>query len=185
MNNTKILCAVVGLLIAIATRAAAQENKAFDPLSPSTGQMLMCRSIAVTPADSADRIFEFREGSDPLSRRETLVAYDSVGSALYLLLSAADTLAGWDSPLHYIAIRFQPKGEGTHARIALDLALRTSRVQPGDSAQRLPPGVREVSSEEITRARALAQDFWSRRCGRSGDSIDERLTLSKRLISKR
>jgi len=148
---------VLFCLAAHSVRSGAQTNTGFDALS-SPAQVMVCRTLPVTSADSAAFVYEFFDGALGSSDwRRSLIAYDSSGAPAYMTLFAPETDAKGKSRVHMLAVRFHPHAKG--ARII---------VQRPDSLSGLavPQAPREEAlvDGELERTKAFAQLLWTRRC---------------------
>jgi hypothetical protein len=172
MDYARVFFMVVVALITWAAGIEAQsKSDTLDPLSPPAGQMLICKSLPVTPDDSADVVLQFMDGGESLGERKTTIAYDAAGTPLSLVLSTEGSTAPGQGMLHIIIIRFQPTAEGAHGTLdERQAGLMAPEVQDGDFKKSLPPGWNKTTPEEISRARDLAVDIWKRRCGKPVES---------------
>ena len=172
MDYARVFFMVLVALITWAAGIEAQsKSDTLDPLSPPAGQMLICKSLPVTPDDSADVVLQFMDGGESLGERKTTIAYDAAGTPLSLVLSTEGSTAAGRGVLHLIIIRFQPTSDGAHGTLDEKQArTATPEIQNVDSKNSLPPGWNNTTPEEITRARDLALDFWRRRCSKRVES---------------
>lgn len=143
---------------------AQTKPDALGPLA-QPGQRLMCRYLPVTPADSADMILQFMDEAESLGERTTTLAYDARGAPLSMVLAAEGTTAEGKSVVHTLIIRFHPTAEGFHGTLYEEqVGTAPPQIQNLDTNKKLPPGWNKTTPEEIARGRALAVDFWRRRC---------------------
>ena len=125
---------------------------------------LMCRIIPATSRDSAVYLLEFAEPESPLVRSST-VAFDSTGSPLYLVMSIREN----DTTGEALVVRFTPTSVGARAKLS---HLQDVPSEGSDHLRRVhAAGSMEVNQQlneaELNKARALAEWFWKRRCGRN------------------
>ena len=115
---------------------------------------LVCRQLQATVADSADTMFEFAYGeTDPW---ESLAAFDSAGSALYMTVQRT-VAAPTTSISHNVAVRFSLGGQ----YVRVERALKDGNIVEG-SAPILSRA--ELTADEIAKSKQLAEWFWSHRC---------------------
>jgi hypothetical protein len=124
---------------------------------------LICRSIPAGPTDSAAFIFQFVDGIDSARQRLSLVAFDSAGRSVYMLVSAPARTSTGESRTDALAVRFVPKTTG--GRVVLPRMLSGQVPMNGsDSATREKLIEEELTQAELGQARTLAEWFWSHRC---------------------
>lgn len=152
-------------LVAFVTSGAPPllaQGGAFNPLAPSVG-LLSCQSLPPTDADSASVVLHVTDSSSVVPMRESVIAYDSVGTPLFMTVSAREKTG--DDRKHALVIRFEPVRRGARMLIGADGEPdSTFRPDPTVSAPDLPPGATPLMTSEIIRARDLAVWVWARRC---------------------
>lgn len=144
------------------SQANAQETAAQDPLALPT-QIMMCRSLPTTPADSGASALQFVDGADPLSSgRRIGVAYDSLGAPRFLLVLAPHGNMSGGGYVRAVAVRFGQPEEG-YSGVLGEAASLPDNGQFGstDLRQRI-----RLTEAEVSQARELARWLWARRCGR-------------------
>lgn len=157
MNSQRmILAAFVTLHTGV---ASAQASTGFDPLN-IPGPTLVCRSIPVDPADSAAFAFEYIDGSDPTGTRISLVAFDSVGAPIFMMVHAPTTNANGERRMHVVAAQFLPKRVGGRVVITAPAPMGGA----ADSVALRKPAETTLTDAEITHAEKLAKWFWTHRC---------------------
>lgn len=149
-------------LVAVAAgHVQGQAPGSMDPLAPVANGALICRTIKAGAGDSAAVTLEFGDGSPSAGVRQALVAFDSSGVPVYLVVSAEDPRFAGGVKHQVLGARFQPHPLG---RITTTV-VPTSAVGPDTSALVRAP-VSPMTNTEIERARQLAEWYWQRRCGR-------------------
>jgi len=137
-----------------------QASNDLDPLKGPSGIML-CRSIPAKPADSAAFMFEFVDGVDSTDRRTSLIAFDSAGGPLFMMVDQPWQNAKGHHGQLMIAARFAPVPSGGR----LFIAPRMMATPDGTDSVQIPKGVEEeMSVAEVRQAETLARLLWNRRC---------------------
>src|SRR5258706_4071985 len=155
---------LVGFLFLVSTSVAtAQSESIFGLLSPPVGPLL-CHSLRATPADSARFIVRFVDGTDLVAGRQTIVAYDSTGTPLYMAIRANDSVAP-TTKIHAISVRFVPERRGLWVVVEEGPDGRILRRGKTGELTHVPPQGPDLLTEgEISHARDLALWFWNHRC---------------------
>jgi hypothetical protein len=115
---------------------------------------IACRPIAVTPADSAAALLEFIDGES--RPRETLAAYDSAGTPLYMTVHVTEP-PSTNSVSHSVAVRFSAGGY----YLRVERPVRSGSVIA--EAAHITDQV-ELSAAEFAKSKELAIWLWDHRC---------------------
>ena len=159
------LITVIALTSLTAMPANAQSASAFDVLGQPVGPMMACYPIPASPADSAAVMLHFFDGRSEQEQRETMVAYDSTGVALYFTLLARELTAEGVTRTHVVAGRLSPAPFGGRSVLS-----DTASSGQAASSQELSSGGTPRSGSipltdaELRRARALAERLWGFPC---------------------
>src|SRR4051812_1296802 len=142
-------------LALLSGQSGAQVSAEFDPLM-LPGTVLMCRSVPVTPADSAVFVFQYLDPAGLKDHRRTSVAFDSAGRPLYMIIVAPETEVNGDPVINTVIARFSPKALGDR------VIVRNRRASPTDSVVPHPTSSKqELTEGDISRAKTLANWFWA------------------------
>lgn len=153
---------LVAFCILSSRLAAAQAVVGSGGFSIPNGT-LICRPLPAATTDSAAFIYQFVDGIDSARQRLSLVAFDSGGHPVYMLLSAPARDSTGESGTDAFAVRFVPKTMG--GRVVLSTKGRgQAPMNRGDSAARGKTVEEPLSQAELDQARMLAEWFWSHRC---------------------
>ena len=140
------------------------EQNSYTQLNPP-GRVYACRAPQPTAKDSAAFVLRIVDNADFVSGRQTVAAYDSAGTPLYIAIRAPDTLSA-NPRLHVIAIRFRPQPRGVWTVIEGDSTGRlTHHARNGQPVHTPPSGADLVTPDEISRAAEFADWAWRHRCG--------------------
>jgi hypothetical protein len=140
----------------------AQAPTASDQLSIPNGTQ-MCRSVPAEPADSAAYLLQFIDARDSLHDRISMIAFDSAGAPLYMLLSVPGTNPQPERRLYMFAVQFFPTSQGGRS-IVPENAARLPTIAKGDTVGRVAPIEEALTAAEVARAKTLAEWFWAHRC---------------------
>lgn len=147
--------------------AHAQSKIEFDPLG-LPGSVLLCRSMPVTPRDSAAFVFQYLDGSGSEATRNSFAAFDSVGKPLYMMLSAEGAGSRGELQRKMVVVRFfAQKSTGGILVIPDPLSPEGRPVVPGDSTARPKVPQQPLTDEDVVHAKALAEWYWTHRCRNS------------------
>ncbi len=152
----------------------AQTNSGSDPLS-LPGAVIMCRAMRPTPADSASFVYQYIDPRGGLDQRTSVVAFDSLGKPVYIAISDPGSDSTTDRLVDQLAVRFSPFAAGE--RVILSVRREPPPTLGGDSGsasgKKPDPDIRKLvlTDPELTRARSLADWFWTRRCGAPVPSV--------------
>lgn len=163
MSNSKLLRATLVACVALFARVlGAQGNGEFDPLGVP-GATLICRPIPVEPADSAAFEFEFIDGSDLGAQRITLLAFDSVGTPLFMMLYAPTKISSSRQRKYFFEVQFYPDRKGVRL-VSGDETTSRDSTGSADSVKHNNPKEETLTTAEIAHAKVLAEWFWTHRC---------------------
>lgn len=171
-----VVLGIASALVATTGRLNAQARK-FDPLVLPNGGPMACRSFPVTPADSAAIVLDIADDGPGQRGRESVAAYDSLGTPLYILVTASEGTPAALTRMHIVAMRFMPVSSGARITVASDGTIVADTTagardaEPGSvplprSGGGLPPGAKLLADSETVQVRRLAGWFWDHRCGR-------------------
>jgi hypothetical protein len=141
----------------------AQTPTASDQLSIPNGTQ-MCRSVPAEPADSAAYLFQFIDARDSSHDRISMIAFDSAGAPLYMLLSVPGTNPQHERRLYMFAVQFFPTSQGGRSIVPENAAARLPTTAKGDTVGRVTPIEETLTAAEVARAKILAEWFWAHRC---------------------
>jgi hypothetical protein len=140
----------------------AQAPMASDQLFIPNGTQL-CRSVRTEPADSVGYLFQFIDARDSSHERISMVAFDSAGAPLHMMLSIPGTYRQHERRLYMFAVQFFPNSQGGRL-IVPEKAARLPTIANGDTVGRVEPIEETLTAGEVARAKALAEWFWAHRC---------------------
>lgn len=147
----------LAVILLCTERAIGQETAGPQPFALPGTAPLLCRSIPVGRADSASFVYQFLDRQAERGR-ESVVAFDSLGTPLYMTVFAPVRSAGTHQWRTYaIALRFVPIALG-------DRLLLPSVAQPDTPVSHEKPELETLSTTDLANAKTLAEWFWARRC---------------------
>jgi hypothetical protein len=145
---------LVSMLFALpSVNAFAPDTLFVTPTGP-----IACRPVTVTPADSADVMLEFIDGMPDVRTRQTLIAFQTAGTPLYMTVNQTE-LQPAKFETHNIAVRFGVLGEYLH----VERPMRNGQVVR-DSAGVFSTTI--LTTAEMAKSKELAMWFWEHRCNR-------------------
>lgn len=131
------------------------------PSGPPSAEPMMCRPVPVKPEDSAAFVFEYLEG-DSARQRLTLVAFDSVGGPLHLMMSSTSTTIGDSLRVDLYGVQFFPTQQG--GRLVISRTPEDSKSPIKGGTENGQTSEQSLTQAQITDAKKLAEWFWSHRC---------------------
>jgi hypothetical protein len=159
MKRAKVR-AIVWTVLAISGVEIQAQTTPVEPLSPPLNETIVCEA---TP-DPEGIILEFTDRGRSFSKRETTLGFDAAGTPRQISLSAQSKSLDGRTVHHIVVVRFGPLDEGAVAVVSgFDPNFRFPLERPDE---KIPPGWRVATRKEVKQARALALDFWERRCGK-------------------
>lgn len=154
---------LIACLAFYARSASAQVTMGVDPLSIPKGTLL-CHSVRTDPADSTAFLFQYIDGNDSIRKRLSMIGFDSVGTPLYMMVSAPAESARGERLTYVFTVQFFPKAQGGRL-ISFDEASSQIEGEKGaDSVAHRKPIEETLTDAEVAHARVLAEWFWIRRC---------------------
>jgi hypothetical protein len=124
---------------------------------------LVCRPVPAAATDSAAFIFQFFDGIVSARQRLSVVAFDSAGRPVYMLVSAPARTSTGESRTDALAVRFVPKTMGGRVPVSPKATVQVP-MNGGDSATHGNIVEEPLTQAELAQARMLAEWFWSHRC---------------------
>lgn len=149
-------------LICSVSAANAQSPIASDQLSIPNGTQ-MCRSVPTEPADSIAYLFQFIDARDSSHDRISMIAFDSAGAPLHMMLSIPGIYLQHERKLYMFAVEFFPTSQGGRLILPENTARRPT-IAKGDTVGRVAPVEETLTAAEVARAKTLAEWFWAHRC---------------------
>ncbi len=163
MNATSRILFALSCGAALNIGHAQATPSGFDAFTKPTGTM-RCRSQTATHADSADILYNFVDG-DGMQLRETTVAFDSLGTPLYLALFSPEVRSTGTRVVHALAVRFGKPSKGSHIILPLgsggDSPAQSDTARANASTQ---PSEEAFTEADGDRALLLAVWLWEHRC---------------------
>jgi hypothetical protein len=145
-------------------QAMSVVHQDFDPVLSPPSRIFMCRSPRPSPADSAAFVIRFADGANLASGRQTVIAYDSAGTPLYMAIRAPDSLSA-NMRVQVIAIRFRPDRRGVWTIMEADSTGRlSSHARNGEPLHKPPSGADLLTETEIAQSSRFAEWGWQHRC---------------------
>lgn len=152
---------LIACLLSCAGNVNAQSSLALEQLLTPKGSLL-CHSIRTDPADSVAHLFQFIDGNDSLNRRTSMIAFDSAGAPLHMMVSVPGNDSKQERKTYVFAVQFFPTSQGGRLvvpdRTALPITAKTDTVSRAEAIEET------LTAAEVARAKALADWFWARRC---------------------
>lgn len=152
------------LSLAVCSRVASAQGTIGPDIFGLPGAMMMCRALQVGPADSAAFAIEFMDSPFRDGERTSNAYFDFSGKPLYMTVSASGTTPAGEYQVRIAVVRFFPKAMGGMSFVS---GTPPAPGRPDSSAPIIRHPETQLTDAEVSRAKALAEWFWTHRCNRA------------------
>ena len=143
------------LLLALGLGVFVRGEKVPEHFFDAPSGPFACHALEATPADSAASIFEFIDGE--VNARETLAAFDSAGTPLYMTVQMTESTPPMDVS-HNVLVRFRALGE----YLRIEKPFKDGKLVEEFARMTNHP----LTAGEMAKSEQLAVWLWDHRCNR-------------------